>query len=43
MFTFGGRNVYPAETESALSAPDWRTAFTAMVDAYLDAYEQLIA
>ena len=30
-----GRFGYPA-AESALSAPDWRTAFTAMVDALLD-------
>ncbi|MFE5816116.1 phosphotransferase family protein [Streptomyces sp. NPDC056479] len=30
-----GRFGYPA-TESALSAPDWRTAFAAMVDALLD-------
>jgi len=30
-----GRFGYPA-AESALSAPDWRTAFTAMVDAILD-------
>ncbi|WP_109632965.1 phosphotransferase family protein [Lentzea atacamensis] len=30
-----GRFGYPAE-EAALSAPDWRTAFTAMVDALLE-------
>lgn len=34
-----GRFGYPA-TESALSAPDWRTAFTAMVDALLDDAER---
>ncbi|MGW4540596.1 phosphotransferase family protein [Streptomyces chartreusis] len=34
-----GRFGYPA-AESALSAPDWRTAFTAMVDALLDDAER---
>ena len=34
-----GRFGYPA-AESALSAPDWRTAFTAMVDAILDDAER---
>ncbi|MER5428466.1 aminoglycoside phosphotransferase family protein [Streptomyces sp. NPDC002588] len=34
-----GRFGYPAP-ESALSAPDWRTAFTAMVDALLDDAER---